>query len=158
MKIVSAKEHRIVLLITALCFAFWVIRGCWSIIYNNPNKGESFGLYDIFQMTELMVPFYTFFLLPLIFILIWKLSKLRLIFSFIFTAMLSKAYLTWIIETREAISLLEGTEYIIAECFLFRGSYGDLVCCICIFGLLLWQLSIVFRFAISHFHAKIYLR
>jgi hypothetical protein len=158
MKFITAKEHRIILIAISLCFLLRIIELVLSIKISTNDSPTSFVLYDIFQITEIMVPFYTFLILPIIFIFLWKLSIFRLISSSIFTLILSKSYLNWIIGTREGISYLENYDFKFVDYFLFKGSYGDLICCFVIFGLFIWHFSIIVRFIINRFQAKIYLR
>lgn len=157
MKIISAKEHRIILIIISLCFLLRIIELICLIEISRNNSSTGFGLYDIFQITELMVPLYTLLILPIIFIFLWKLSIFRLICSLIFTLLLSKLYLNWIVETREGISYLENYDFKFVDHILFKGSFGDLICCFMIFSLFLWQLSIIVRFIINCIQSKSFL-
>jgi hypothetical protein len=157
MKFISAKEHRTILIIISLCFILRILEILLTIKLTKDDPSTSFGLYDIFQITELMVPLYTILILPLIFIFLWKLSIFRVIYSPIFTILLSKSYLSWIIETREGISYLENYDFKFVDYFLFKGSFGDLICCFMIFSLFLWQLSIIVRFIINRFQSKSFL-
>jgi hypothetical protein len=158
MKIISAKEHRIILIIISLCFLLRIVELICSTKISTNDSPTSFGLYDIFQITEIMVPFYTFLILPIIFIFLWKLSIFRLIWSFVLTILLGKEYLIWIINTREGIGFLTDYDFRFVDYFMFHGSYGDLICCFVIFGLFVWHFSIIARFIINRFQVKIYLK
>ncbi len=158
MKFISTKEHRIILTAILFCFIWRIIELALTIKISTNDSPTGFVLYDISQITEIMVPFYTFLILPIICIFLWKLTKFRLFGSFILTVILSKPYLTWIVQTREGISYLENYDFRFVDYVLFKGSFGDLICCLVIFGLLLWHFSIIVRFIIRRFQAKIYLR
>jgi hypothetical protein len=157
MKFISAKEHKTILIIISLCFILRILEMFLTIKLTKDDPSTSFGLYDIFQITEFIVPLYTLLILPVIFIFLWKLSIFRFICSFILVSYLSTFFLNWIIDTRQGISYLENYDFRFVDYLLFKGSFGDLLCCFLIFSLFLWQISIIVRFIINHFQVKPFL-
>jgi hypothetical protein len=129
---------------------------------NKPDNGSklSFGIYDCYSSTPLWYLLYwlQFFTTPLSYLLLKTQKTGRFILSTFFTFLTFLSFTAWLYETFLFHKYLEG-DYLKNESFnryiLFDSTFLELALFPLIFFLLFLQLSIIFRFTVEKFQAKI---
>ena len=146
---ISADEHRV--LFFTILFGFLLRIISFTVAFSNtePAAGQSFGLYDIFQMTEIMSPLYSFIVFFICIFLVWKVNFISIAFSLILTILLTIFFNWWFIDTQQLIAYAAQVnpdfEFKTYDFILIGGSIYDVLTLFTVNLLCLWQISILYR-------------
>lgn len=146
---ISTDEHRVLFLTVLLGFLLRIISFTFVIINTEPKADQSFGMYDIFQMTEVMSPLYSFIVFFICIFLVWKITFPTIVFSLILTFFLTLFFDWWFIDTQKLIAYAAKVnpnfEFKTFDFILIGGSVYDVLTLFITNAVFLWQISILFR-------------
>ena len=121
----------------------------------NPAKFS----YSIFDIKEMMSPFYSFIVFLVCIFLVWKLNLITVTFSIILTLLLTLFFDWWFIETQVMIGyaakVYSNYEFKTFDFILLDGSIYDAITLFIVNFLLFWQISILLRMLIKTLQRKI---
>jgi len=150
---ISKKEHNFLLSTILFAFSIRIINLVTSIYFTEHNPNTDFGLYDVFDMTEMMSPIYSFVVFFICIFLIWKINLTTLIFSSFLTSLLTIFFDWWFIDTQQLIAYAAKVnpdfEFKTFDFILIGGSIYDVITLLVVNFLLFWQISILLRMLIK---------
>lgn len=146
---ISRKERSLFFWITLSGLLLRVVNLVDSLIFAPKASGTNFGIYDIFDIKEMMSPLYSFVVFAICTPLAWRVNQLKSVSSLVVLFLLAWFFDSWMIDSRQriAIAAIENPDYHFKmfDFALLEGSIYDLVTLILVNILLIWQISILYR-------------
>jgi hypothetical protein len=146
---ISNKEHKFLLSTVLFALLLRIISSALSIYITEPNPNQSFGLYSIFDMTEIMSPIYSFIVFFICIFLVWKINLPTIFFSCLLTLLLTIFFDWWFIDTQQLIAYAAKVnpnyEFKTFDFILIGGSIYDVLTLFAVNFLFFWQASIFVR-------------
>ncbi len=146
---ISINGHQVLLFTVFFGFLLRIISFVGAFTNAKPEASQSFGLYDIFQMTEIMSPIYSFVVFLICIFLVWKITFPTIAFSLTLTFFLTLFFDWWFVDTQQLIAYASEVnpdfEFKTFDFILIGGSIYDVLTLLIINTIFLWQISILFR-------------
>ncbi len=146
---IPTDEHRILFLTVLLGFLLRIISFIAAFINTKPKADQSFGMYDIFQMTEVMSPLYSFIVFFTCIFLVWKITFPTILLSLVITFFLTLFFDWWFIDTQQIVAYVAkvnpNVEFKTFDFILIGGSIYDALTLFISNLILIWQISILYR-------------
>jgi len=155
---ISDKEHKFLLSTVFFAFLLCIFSLVISIYFTEPDPNRSFGLYSIFDMTEMMSPIYSFIVFFICIFLVWKINLTTIFFSSLLTLLLTIFFDWWFIDTQQRIAYAAEVNpnynFKTFDFILINGSVFDVITLFAVNFLFFWQLSIFLRILVKDTRIK----
>ncbi len=152
-RLISNKEQFMLFAAVLIGLIVRMIELASSLFFSQHNPKTEFGLYDIFDMAEMMSPLYSFLAFFVCALLIWKINFTTLICSSVLILLLTIFFDWWFIDTRQIIAYAAkvNPEYHFKtfDFILVSGSIYDVITLFLTNFILFWQISILLRMLIK---------
>jgi hypothetical protein len=156
--VISGREHKLLLITLLSGFSIRLLNLVTSVYFAEPKSGINFGLYRVFDMTEIMSPIYSFVVFFICFIMMRKIYLPGMILSAFLVSALTYFYDSWLVETQYEVrkALAENPDYNFQtfDFFLIDGSFYDFLTLFIINVLFVWQTTVLFRMMLRYFQRK----
>jgi len=152
-RLISNKEQFMLFATIFIGLIVRIIELTSSLFFTQHNPKTDFGLYDIFDMTEMMSPLYSFLVFFVCVFLVWKINFTTLICSSFLILLLTIFFDWWFIDTQQIIAYAAKVnpdyEFKTFDFILISASIYDVISLFLTNFILFWQISILLRMLIK---------